>query len=176
MDSKNNTVNYSSRLNKEIFKILEEEAESKNISVNSLINNVLGKYVKLDKFTKDLELISLTKRTIIKIFTGMDENKIKMIAKEVGGVVHRELVFLKFNELTFDNLLNVLVINASRYGSVKYNLINSKHSVCIHHGSCIEFSEFLAHVHENMANKLSLKINITNIDQNTVCMKIEEPS
>ena len=44
-DSKNNTVNFYSRLSKEIFTVLEDEALSKNISVNSLVNNILGKYV-----------------------------------------------------------------------------------------------------------------------------------
>ncbi len=174
-ESKHNTVNYSSRLYKEIFEILEAEATSKNISVNSLINNVLGKYISLDRYAKDLELVSLTKRTVTEIFNGMDDDKIKALAKEVGGVVHRELVFLKFNELTFDNLISVLEINATRYGSVKHNSENSKHTICIHHGVCDEFSKFLALVHENMALQLSIIITITNIDKNTICMEINEP-
>ena len=69
----------------------------------------------------------------------------------------------------------MLLVNASRYGSVKYNSEDLEHSICIHHGSCIEFSKFLAQVHENMANHLSVKIDITNTDQNTICMKIQDP-
>jgi len=171
---KNKTVTFSSRIYKDIFTILEKEAKSKNISTNSLINNILGKYVTLERHAKDIELVSLTKRSIIQIFSQMDENTIKEIAKEVGGVVHRELVFLKFDEMSFDNLMHVLVVNASRYGSVKHNSENLKHNICIHHGSCIEFSQFLALVHENMAQQLSIHILITNIDQNTICMKVQE--
>jgi hypothetical protein len=175
-NSKGGTVNFSSRLNKDIFTVLEGEALSKNISVNSLVNNILGKYVSLDRHAQDIELISLTKRTVTNIFHDMSENKIKKMAVEVGGVVHRELVFLKFNEMTFDNLMYVLVINATRYGSVKHTFENLKHSICIHHGTCMEFSKFLAQVHENMAMHLSVKINITNTDQNTVCMELYEPN
>jgi hypothetical protein len=173
--SKQDTVTFSSRIYKDIFTIIEKEAKSKNISTNSLINNILGKYTTLERFANDIELISLTKRSIIQIFSRMEENTIKQIAKDVGGVVHRELVFLKFDEMSFDNLMHVLVVNASRYGTVKHNEENLKHHICIHHGSCIEFSQFLAQVHKNMAHHLSVKIDITNTDQNMVCMKIQDP-
>jgi len=174
-DSKNNTINFSSRLNKEIFTVLEEEALSKNISVNSLVNNILGKYVSLDRHAHDIELISLTKRAVTNIFNEMDEDKIKKLSTEVGGVVHRELVFLKFNEMTFDNLMHVLVINATRYGSVKHDFKDSKHHICIHHGTCIEFSNFLSLTHEIMAQHLSIKMLATNTDQNTICMEFYAP-
>ncbi len=169
------TVTFSSRLYTDIFTVLEKEALSKNISINSLINNILGRYVSLERHAKDIEVISLTKRAVRQIFSEMDDKTIEQLASEVGGVVHKELIFLKFNELTFDNLMHVLIINATRYGSVKYNFENSKHHICIHHGVCNEFSRFLALVHEITASQLSFKLTITNIDKNTVCFEITEP-
>jgi hypothetical protein len=144
--------------------------------MNSLINNILGRYTSLERHAKDIELISLTKRAVKQIFSVMDEKSIKHLADEVGGVVHKELVFLKFNELTFDNLMHVLVINATRYGSVKYSFEKSTHNICIHHGVCVEFSQFLSLVHEITANQLSIKMKTTNTDQNTVCFEISEPN
>ena len=144
--------------------------------MNSLINNILGRYASLERHAKDIELISLTKRAVRQIFSEMDDKSIEHLAAEVGGVVHKELVFLKFNELTFDNLMHVLVINATRYGSVKYSFEKSKHNICIHHGVCVEFSKFLALVHEITASQLSIKMIITNTDQNTVCFEISEPN
>lgn len=173
--SKNGSVTFSSRIHNDIFSVLEKEASSKNISINSLVNNILGKYASLDRHADDLGLISLTKRAVINIFNGMEEDKIKKLAMEVGGVVHRELVFLKFTEMTFDNLMHVIVVNATRYGSVKHTTENSKHNICIHHGTCTEFSNFLSLIHEMMAQHLSIKISVTNTDQNTVCMEFDEP-
>ena len=174
-DSNKKSANFSCRLDKSTYSILEEEAKLKNVSLNSLINNVLGHYAALDRHAKDIELISLTKRAVKKIFSEMDDKTLKEIANEVGGVVHRELVFLKFDKLTFDNLMQVLVINASRYGSVKYTDENRLHKICIHHGACVEFSKFIALVHEKMGRYLSVKIKVTNSDQNTLCMEITEP-
>ena len=169
------TVTFSSRLYSDIFAVLEKEALSKNISINSLINSILGRYVSFERHAKDIELISLTKRAITQIFSKMDDKSIELLASEVGGIVHKELVFLKFNELTFDNLMHVIVINATRYGSVKHNFENSKHHICIHHGVCSEFSRFLALIHEIMASQLSIRMAITNTDKNTVCFEITEP-
>ncbi len=170
------TVTFSSRLQADVFSVLEKEALTNNISMNSLINNILGRYASLERHAKDIELISLTKRAVRQIFSEMDDKSIEYLASEVGGVVHKELVFLKFNELSFDNLMHVLVINATRYGSVKYNFENSKHHICIHHGVCSEFSRFLALIHEITASQLSIKMRVTNTDQNTVCFEISEPN
>ncbi len=174
-ENSHKTVTFSSRLYSEIFAVLEKEALSKNISINSLINSILGRYVSLERHAKDIELISLTKRAVKQIFSEMDDKTIERLASEVGGVVHKELIFLKFNELTFDNLMHVLVINATRYGSVKYNFENSKHHICIHHGVCSEFSRFLSLIHEITASQLAFRIVVTNTDKNTVCFEITEP-
>ena len=174
--NEHSTVTFSSRLQSDVFSVLEKEALTNNISMNSLINNILGRYASLERHAKDIELISLTKRAVRQIFSEMDEKSIENLASEVGGVVHKELVFLKFNELTFDNLMHVLVINATRYGSVKYSFEKSKHNICIHHGVNSEFSRFLALIHEITASQLSIKMRITNTDQNTVCFEISEPN
>jgi len=158
----------------EIFSILESESLKKGISINSLVNSILEKYVSLDRHANEIGLISLTKRAVKRIFDKMDDEDIKDIANDVGGIVHRELVFLKFDELTFDNLVHILIVNASRFGTVKHNAKNLTQKICIHHGINEKFSKFLAIVHEVMARDLSVKISITNIDQNTVCMDIDE--
>lgn len=70
--------------------------------------------------------------------------------------------------------MQVLVINASRYGSVKHTSENQIHKICIHHGACIGFSKFIALIHEMTGNYLAVKIKITNSDENTLCMEISE--
>ena len=169
------SVTFSSRLQSDIFTVLEKEALSKNISMNSLVNNVLGKYTSLDRYSKDIEVVSLTKRVVKHIFNNMNDKHVEQLANEVGGVVHKELIFLKFDELTFENLIHVMIVNATRYGSVKYHSENSKHSIFIHHGVCLQFSKFLALVHEITSNNLSINMKVTNIDNDTISIELIEP-
>jgi len=169
------SVNFSCRLGAETFSILENEAKTNGLSLNSLINSVLNKYVSLERHSKDIKLISLTQRAIKKIFDNMDEKDIKELSVEVGGIVHRELVFLKYGQMTFDNLMNVIEINSSRFGSINHTIDENLHKFCIHHDAGINFSKFISLIHEIMSSKLSLKCKITNCDQNTVCLEISEP-
>ena len=169
------SVNFSCRLGVETFSILEKEAKSNGISINSLINSVLNKYVSLERHSKDIKLISLTQRAIKKIFDNMSEKDIKELSVEVGGIVHRELVFLKYGQMTFDNLMKIIEINSSRFGSINHTFDDHLHKFCIHHGAGINFSKFISLIHEIMASRLSLKYKITNCDQNIVCFEISEP-
>jgi len=169
------SINFSCRISNDTFLVLENDSKSENISINSLINNILNNYVSLERHSKDILLITLTQRTVKKIFESMDEKTIHKLSNEVGGVVQRELTLLKFGELTFDNLIKSIEINASRYGSVVYSYKNPFHKFCIHHNLGINFSKFLAFNHEIMAQKLFLQLKITNCDENIICMSIKEP-
>jgi len=76
--------------------------------------------------------------------------------------------------MNFNNLIQAVLLSASRFGTVKHKTVDSKHKICIHHGICINFSKFLSYTHIALAKELSLKLNITNINRNMVSMEIEE--
>ena len=71
--------------------------------------------------------------------------------------------------------MQILEINALRFGVVKHTNANGTHILNIRHGISENFSHFLACAHQKMADDLSLKMNVTNSDKNMVCMNIEEP-
>ncbi len=100
--------------------------------------------------------------------------KTQKVAKKIGGDVILELVFLSFNEMNFENLVQAILLNSTRFGTVKHEVIGSKHIINIHHGICLNFSKFLYNTHLALANNMSLKLHITNIDKNMICMEIQE--
>jgi hypothetical protein len=71
--------------------------------------------------------------------------------------------------------MQILEINALRFGAVKHTRENGVHVLNIHHGINESFSHFLASAHQRMAEDLSLKMTLTNSDNNMICMHIEEP-
>jgi hypothetical protein len=169
------THNLSSRVDDDIFIQLSNKANSRGITLNALVNNVLKHYVVWDQFAEEMGLMSLTKRTIKKIFNTMDEDEIKMIAKDVGGTVPQELIYLSYDKFDFDNLMKVLEISDLRFGSVRFSQKDSVYSVNVIHGICENFSKFLIESHQSLANKLSLKFTIEHMDDNMVCMEFEKP-
>jgi len=132
------------------------------------------KFVAWDIHSSDIHLVPLTKEVLEEIFNKLDDQTLQQIAKNIGGFVAKELVFLSLNEMNFNNLIQAILLSASRFGTIKHRTQDSKHFICIHHGISINFSKFLSYTHIALGNELSLKLNITNIDSNMISIEIEE--
>jgi hypothetical protein len=111
-----------------------------------------------------------------KIFKYLDDESIEKIANDLGGTVPRELLFMTYDKMDFENFMQILEINALRFGVVKHTHENGIHILNIRHGISENFSHFLACAHQKMADDLSIKINVTNTDKNMLCMDIENSS
>jgi len=173
---KNHSTNISSRIDTQMYKSLVSDAESKGISINSLINSIIKRHLLWDRFAEEMGLIPLTKRTLKKIFRTMDDETIKKIAKDVGGTVPQELIYLSYDKFDFTNLMKMIEISDARFGRVKYHMNDTTHSINIMHGVCENFSTFLAETHQALADNLSLKFKIEHSDNNMICMEFEKPS
>ena len=169
------STNFSCRIDNEMYNSLVNDAKSKGISINSLINSIIKRHLLWDRFAEEMGLVPLTKRTLKKIFKTMDEETIKRIAQEVGGTVPQELIYLSYDKFDFDNLMRMIEISGTRFGKVRYNINNSIHSINILHGVSENFSKFLAETHQALADSLSLRFNIEHIDNNMICIEFEKP-
>ena len=169
------TVNLSCRIDKEVYDLLSDDAKAKGISINSLVNSIAKRHLTWERFADEIGFIPITKRTIKKIFRQLDDQTINKIAKDVGGTVPRELIYLTYDKMDFENLMKVIEINGTRFGKVKHTESDHIHNINIHHGICENFSKFLAATHQALADDLSLKMTVNNLDNSMVCLEIESP-
>jgi len=174
-NNNHNSSTLSSRIDNDVFEKLVNYADSTGISMNSLVNSILKKFIVLDQFHDDIGLVPMTKRTLKKIFRTMDDVTIKKIANDVGGTVPQELIYLSYNRFDFENLMNMIEISDSRFGKVKYTVNDSKYTITILHGISENFSKFLAETHQSLADDLSLKFTVQHLDHNMVCIEFEKP-
>lgn len=176
IDKKNKkTVNLSCRLDKKIYDELVADAKKKGISLNSLMSSITKHHITWKRYADEIGFVPITKRMLGKIFKYLDDESIEKIAYDLGGTVPKELLFLTYDEMEFENFMNILEINALRFGAVKHTHEDGIHVLNIHHGISYDFSHFLASAHQRMADDLSLKLTLTNSDKNMICMHIEEP-
>lgn len=169
------SVNVSCRIEKRIYDELVSDAQKKGISMNSLISSIASHHITWKRYADEIGFVPITKRMIGKIFKQLDEQTIENLAFDLGGTVPKELMFLAHNEMEFENFMQILEINALRFGGVKHSKGDGFHTINIHHGINANFSHFLSCVHQKIADDWALKLSITNSDKNTICMKIEEP-
>ncbi len=174
-NANNKSVNLSCRIEKKIYDELVADAKRKGISLNSLMSNMTKHHVTWKRYADEIGFVPITKRMIGKLFKHLDRDTIEKIAYDLGGTVPRELLFLTYDEMEFENFMRILEINALRFGAVKHTHENGVHVLNIHHGISENFSHFLGCAHLRMAEDLSLKMKITNSDRNMICMTIEKP-
>jgi hypothetical protein len=169
------TVNLSCRIDKTIYDELVDDAKRKGISLNSLMLSIAKHHVTWKRYADEIGFIPISKKMIGKIFKVLDSDSIEKIANDLGGTVPKELLFLTYDEMEFENFMHILEINALRFGTVNHTSSDGVHVINIHHGINEHFSRFLGSAHMRMADDLSLKMTITNSDKNMICMNIQEP-
>jgi len=83
-------------------------------------------------------------------------------------------MYLSDNSVNFENMMRALEISGKRFGAVKHTSLQGIHNININHGMGENFSKFIASVHKKLADDLSYKFELANIDKNMVCMHISE--
>lgn len=170
------TTNLSCRIDKSVYDILVKDAESKSISLNSLVNSISKRYISWGKNADQIGFIPLTKETVNQIFKKLDDKTIKEIAYDVGTTIPREFIMLTYGHISFPNILSMIEIANSRFGHIKHDIDHQIHQITIFHGINENFSSFLSYVHEAMAENLSFSLKITSLDCNMLSMEIKENS
>jgi hypothetical protein len=147
----NKSVNLSCRIEKTIYDELLADAKKKGISLNSLMSSIAKHHITWKRYADEIGFVPI-KRMIGKIFKHLDKKSIETIANDLGGTVPRELLFMTYDKMDFDNFMQILEINALRFGVVKHTNENGIHVLNIHHGISDSFSHFLACAHQRMAD------------------------
>jgi hypothetical protein len=172
-ERKKETVNITCRMDRTLYDILIKECSDQGISLNSIVNSITKRYLSWERYADKIGFVPMTKRAMAQIYNTMDLNTLKKIAHDVGSSVPREMMALTFVDHDLYNIIQLIEIWASRFGTVRADMYGSVLNITIHHSICKNFSEYLAELHRAMAHSLSFKLTITEIEENFVRMQIE---
>jgi hypothetical protein len=89
---KENTILRTIRIPYEIDQILQNDAKTKRVSINSLISNLLSKYVEWDRYSERFGRVMLRPQTLKLIINAIDEIKIEEIGSEIGNKIPMEFL------------------------------------------------------------------------------------
>lgn len=112
---KEKTILRTIRIPYEIDQILQNDAKTKRVSINSLISNLLSKYVELDRYSERFGRVMLRPQTLKLIINAIDEIKIGEIGSEIGNKIPKEFLLFWFKEVNLHSFLEYLSL-LCRYG------------------------------------------------------------
>ena len=163
------------RLDSKLYQSLLEEGKIKGISLNSLISNITERYVRWDKYAKEMAYISISKKTMKKFCNEIPEKKIIEFANDIGKNLLTQVTLLMFDEINFETIIKTIKIRTAQYGMVNHIVNGDKsHIFTIHHGINQKFSIFLSNVYQAMANNNSIACSVLNLQPDIFSMKLQE--
>lgn len=90
------TVTMTFRVEEEVLGQLRSESSKKEVSLNTLVNQVLRRFVEWDMYESKVGMIPIARPVVHMLFENMDEKEIVEMACKVGkGAVHDICLFMK---------------------------------------------------------------------------------
>ncbi len=171
---RNGSISLSYRLDKTLYDLVRKDAKAKEVSINSLINIIIKRYMSWERYALELGFIPLATDTVRMIFEDLDQKQIQRIGRQLGSTIPRELILLMFGNTNFNNVMSFMEITLSRYGAVKHTINDNTHEFVLRHDVNKKFSYFLCEVGKAMAGNLSLRFKVLNEDSRILSVRIQE--
>jgi hypothetical protein len=102
------TVTRSFRINESAFLALEEEAKKRNISVNTLVNQLFLSYANFDRYFQRLGMLKMSKFQFRKILNTLPDKEIIELAREVAQNSSRVIILARYGTLSLTSILEYL--------------------------------------------------------------------
>jgi len=99
------TTTRAIRIPKSLDRILQEEAEKRNISINGLISSVLTKFAEWDRHAEQFGLATLPTQVLQKLTQLADDNLMAKTGTELGPDLLRSEVIFWYKQASLDKIL-----------------------------------------------------------------------
>jgi hypothetical protein len=142
---RNKTVLRTIRITQELDKLLQKDAQAKDVSVNALINQIITKYAEWDRLVEKFSFVSIASETFRSILKEVDDKKLENIARDLGSSMPKAVTLFWFKKLNLETCLKTISL-FGKYSRLHVNEIELNEENCIitfHHGLGSKWSIFM---------------------------------
>ena len=154
------------RIDGQVLKVLKAESERRQISLNTLVNQLLKRFIEWDMFEPKVGMIPMAKPIVIELFDNLSKEEITNMALNIGkNVVYDIALFMK-NKMDLESFISWFETRM-RSSSIEINhsVDNDIHTYTMKHELGEKWSLYHKVVLELMFNEIFEKridIDITN--------------
>jgi hypothetical protein len=146
------------------LKNLRHEAEKKDISTNTLVNQIIKEYLNWHSNAAKAGFVAVRRRFVTKVMSNLSEQEIILLAEYVAKSANKDTMLLMKNEYTVKSALEFLEswikISGYPYRHQETNNGQNKHSYVIQHDMGMKWSIYLASLYQFLFDELGLKKKI----------------
>src|SRR5579872_6116068 len=145
MKSKTDTASF--RLDESALAALQEDAKKQNVSVNTLLNQLVLTYADFDRPMKRFQMIKLPASTLRYLLQGTNDEAVIAAGTSVGNDVPRTYILAKWGEITVENCLQYLRTMSNHSKMYEFSQVahGGNISVTLSHNFGAKGSLFLQH-------------------------------
>jgi hypothetical protein len=136
------------RIDSKVLKNLRHEAEQKDISTNTLVNQIIKDHLNWHSNAAKAGFISVRRPFVSKVIKHLPEQEIISLAEYVAKTINKDSILLMKNEYTIKSALDFLEswikISDYPYRHEETNNGQNKHSYVIQHDMGMKVSLYLA--------------------------------
>ncbi len=161
------TVAKSFRVNGKALAAIQHEAERQNISLNTLVNQLLIDYAEFGRFIKRLGALRLTRKTFEAVLIAASEEQLASGARSAGKSAPLALINSKWGKLTPSILLEYVRDLSSYANLYEYNEMTEegKQTITLMHELGPKWSIFLANYLGEAFSAAAMKPRVTTSDR-----------
>jgi hypothetical protein len=99
------TITMTFRVNENLIKKMRDEAEDREISLNTLVNQIFKRYVEWGSYEPKVGMIPIAKPVVNQLFENISEDKIVEIATKVGRNTVKDIALFMKHKIDMDSFL-----------------------------------------------------------------------
>ena len=164
------------RIEESIVDVLRSESEKRQISLNTLVNQILRRYTEWDMYQTKVGMIPIARPLVSALFEHMDEKEIVDIAEKVGKNSMHDIVLFMKSRIDLESFLLWFEMRI-KTSSIEFNhnrLANGRHTYIIKHDLGYNWSLYHKTILELTFNQvLQKRIDIT-ITPTTMTLAFDE--
>ena len=161
------TVTRSFRISESAFLALEEVARKRNISLNTLVNQVFLSFANFDRYFQKFGMLKISKVAYKRTLKAVPDEEIVEAAKEVAQNSGRVVLLTRYGTLSLAGVLEYLKSLADYAYWFEYNEVLSperKRVITLTHSLGQKFSLFMIAYSKSLFEQIPLSTKLTSTE------------
>jgi hypothetical protein len=136
------------RLTRDLDNLLQKDAKSKRISINSLLTSIIVKYAEWDRYAEKFGLVSLSRADSRLILEAIEDIKLSQIGNDLGKRAFKEFLMLWFKKTDVDKVLEGISLWCKYAGIAEYDFETDgrNYTITLHHDIGEKWSNLIGHL------------------------------
>jgi hypothetical protein len=164
------TVTKSFRISESAFEALEEDARSQNVSLNTLVNQLLLAYTNWDRYVNKVGAIRTTRTAFNLLLNAASDEAIIEAARLSGPDTPKSIILAKYGVLSQSTVLDYVRSAATYGGYAQYSEVQSqgKSVITLMHDLGRKGSVFLSNILESIFGMTNIHYKMSSSEHSVI--------